>query len=81
MESPHNSQKQTCVCIYVCVQLFSGLEQDGRDEELMEIRFLAKKLAMNFSINLRLIRKPLLALHQCVSAAALSAACIVCVCV
>ncbi|RXN22212.1 cohesin subunit SA-1-like protein [Labeo rohita] len=38
--------------------------KDGRDEELTEIRLLAKKLAMNFSINLRLIRKPLLVLHQ-----------------
>ncbi|XP_042626437.1 cohesin subunit SA-1 isoform X5 [Cyprinus carpio] len=45
-------------------KLFSGLEQDRCDEELTEIRLLAKKLAMNFSINLRLIRKPLLALHQ-----------------
>ncbi|ROL53580.1 Cohesin subunit SA-1 [Anabarilius grahami] len=33
-------------------------------EKLMEIRLLAKKLAVNFSINLRLVRQPLLALHQ-----------------
>ncbi|XP_052010665.1 cohesin subunit SA-2 [Xyrauchen texanus] len=55
------SAKTVCLCLQ---QLFSGLNQDCRDEEMTEIRLLAKKLAMNFSINLRLIRKPLLALHQ-----------------
>ncbi|XP_065098425.1 cohesin subunit SA-1 [Paramisgurnus dabryanus] len=55
------SAKTVCLCLQ---QLFSSLDQDRHDEELTEIRFLAKKLAMNFSINLRLIRKPLLALHQ-----------------
>ncbi|XP_043087259.1 cohesin subunit SA-2 [Puntigrus tetrazona] len=61
MISSVESARTVCLCLQ---QLFSGLEQEGRDEELTEIRFLAKKLAMNFSINLRLIRKPLLALHQ-----------------
>ncbi|XP_058653102.1 cohesin subunit SA-1 isoform X2 [Onychostoma macrolepis] len=61
MISSVESARTVCLCLQ---QLFSGLEQDGRDEELTEIRFLAKKLAMNFSINLRLIRKPLLVLHQ-----------------
>ncbi|XP_056625345.1 cohesin subunit SA-3 [Triplophysa dalaica] len=55
------SAKTVCLCLQ---QLFSGLDQDRRDEELTEIRILAKKLATNFSINQRLIRKPLLALHQ-----------------
>ncbi|XP_016115314.1 cohesin subunit SA-1-like [Sinocyclocheilus grahami] len=61
MISSVESARTVCLCLQ---QLFSGLEQDRRDEELSEIRLLAKKLAMNFSINLRLIRKPLLALHQ-----------------
>ncbi|KAI2656638.1 Cohesin subunit SA-1 [Labeo rohita] len=61
MISSVESARTVCLCLQ---QLFSGLEQDGRDEELTEIRLLAKKLAMNFSINLRLIRKPLLVLHQ-----------------
>ncbi|XP_067312828.1 cohesin subunit SA-1 isoform X4 [Pseudorasbora parva] len=55
------SARTVCLCLQ---QLFSGLEQDCRDEELMEIRSLAKKLAVNFSINLRVVREPLLALHQ-----------------
>ncbi|XP_042626435.1 cohesin subunit SA-1 isoform X4 [Cyprinus carpio] len=61
MISSVESARTVCLCLQ---QLFSGLEQDRCDEELTEIRLLAKKLAMNFSINLRLIRKPLLALHQ-----------------
>ncbi|XP_052471002.1 cohesin subunit SA-1 isoform X2 [Carassius gibelio] len=61
MISSVESARTVCLCLQ---QLFSGQEQDRRDEELAEIRLLAKKLAMNFSINLRLIRKPLLALHQ-----------------
>ncbi|KAA0709804.1 Cohesin subunit SA-1 SCC3 -like protein 1 [Triplophysa tibetana] len=55
------SAKTVCLCLQ---QLFSGLDQDHRDEELTEIRILAKKLASNFSINQHLIRKPLLSLHQ-----------------
>ncbi|XP_048044969.1 cohesin subunit SA-2 isoform X1 [Megalobrama amblycephala] len=61
MISSVESARTVCLCLQ---QLFSGLEQDSRDEELMEIRSLAKKLAVNFSINLRLVRQPLLALHQ-----------------
>lgn len=61
MISSVESARTVCLCLQ---QLFSGLEQDSRDEEMMEIRSLAKKLAVNFSINLRVVREPLLALHQ-----------------
>ncbi|KAK7137452.1 hypothetical protein R3I94_013180 [Phoxinus phoxinus] len=61
MISSVESARTVCLCLQ---QLFSGLEQDCRDEEMMEIRSLAKKLAVNFSINLRVVREPLLALHQ-----------------
>ncbi|KAG1934625.1 cohesin subunit SA-2 [Pimephales promelas] len=61
MISSVESARTVCLCLQ---QLFSGLEQDRRDEEMMEIRFLAKKLAVNFSINLHVVREPLLALHQ-----------------
>ncbi|XP_072550432.1 cohesin subunit SA-3 [Salminus brasiliensis] len=45
-------------------QLFSSLGDEKQDGEMREIRDLAKRLAMSFGINLQLIRKPLLALHQ-----------------
>ncbi|XP_066498043.1 cohesin subunit SA-3 isoform X2 [Hoplias malabaricus] len=47
-------------------QLFLSLGDDEqeKEEEMREIRDLAKRLAMSFGVNLQHIRKPLLALHQ-----------------
>ncbi|KAL6475866.1 hypothetical protein MHYP_G00143650 [Metynnis hypsauchen] len=44
-------------------QMFSSL-RDEQNEEMKEIKDLAKRLAMSFGINQQHIRKPLLALHQ-----------------
>ncbi|XP_073778483.1 cohesin subunit SA-3 isoform X2 [Danio rerio] len=61
MINSEDSARTVCLCLQ---QLYAGLDLQCCDGELMEIRLLAKKLAMNFSINLRLVRKPLLSLHQ-----------------
>ncbi|XP_049323894.1 cohesin subunit SA-3 isoform X4 [Astyanax mexicanus] len=45
-------------------QMFSSLGEEDQAEEMRDIRNLAKRLAMSFGINLQLIRKPLLTLHQ-----------------
>jgi len=52
----------------VCVQLFSEmLTEDHSQQDLSEIRDLAKRLAMSFGINLHRVRKPLVALHMSVT--------------
>ncbi|KAI4871356.1 hypothetical protein NFI96_026581 [Prochilodus magdalenae] len=48
----------------MCLSLFSSLGDEQRNEEMREIRDLAKRLAASFGINLQHVRKPLLALHQ-----------------
>ncbi|KAL7849918.1 hypothetical protein SRHO_G00192670 [Serrasalmus rhombeus] len=45
-------------------QMFSSLRDEEQNEEMKEIKDLAKRFAMSFGINQQHIRKPLLALHQ-----------------
>ncbi|KAL7861045.1 hypothetical protein AOLI_G00173940 [Acnodon oligacanthus] len=45
-------------------QMFSSLRDEEQNEEMKEIKDLAKRLAMSFGINQQHIRNPLLALHQ-----------------
>ncbi|KAJ8014700.1 hypothetical protein DPEC_G00018370 [Dallia pectoralis] len=60
--SPVQSAKTVCLTLK---QLFSGLApEDWEGEEFGKIRELAKKLAMNFGIDLHRIRKPLVSLHM-----------------
>ncbi|XP_062874982.1 cohesin subunit SA-3 isoform X2 [Trichomycterus rosablanca] len=61
MMNAEESARTVCLSLQ---QLYSSLNDDGLDKGLKEIRDLAKKLAMSFSVNLQHIRKPLLALHQ-----------------
>ncbi|KAK5864520.1 hypothetical protein PBY51_015757 [Eleginops maclovinus] len=59
--SPIQSAKTICLCLQ---QLFSEmLTEDHSQQNLSEIRELAKKLAMSFGVDLHRIRKPLVALH------------------
>ena len=59
-----------CVCVCVCVymsQMFTALGDENHSrQEFVELREEARRHAMSFGINLHVIRKPLLALHQCV---------------
>ena len=51
--------------MFVCAQVFSEmLTEDHSQQDLSEIRELAKKLAMSFGIDLHRVRKPLMALHM-----------------
>ncbi|RVE67552.1 hypothetical protein OJAV_G00103820 [Oryzias javanicus] len=59
--NPVQSAKTVCLCLQ---QMFSEmLIDDPSQQDLTEIRDLAKKLAMTFGIDLQRIRKPLVALH------------------
>ncbi|XP_068448835.1 cohesin subunit SA-1-like isoform X2 [Clinocottus analis] len=59
--NPILSAKTVCLCLQ---QLFSEmLTEDHSRQDLIEIRDLAKRLAMSFGINLNRVRKPLVALH------------------
>lgn len=40
------------------------LTEDPKDQNLGEIRDLAKKLAMSFGVDLERVREPLVALHM-----------------
>ncbi|XP_019900399.1 cohesin subunit SA-3 [Esox lucius] len=60
--SPVQSAKTVCLTLK---QLFSGLAlEEWEGKEFGEIRELAKKLAMNFGIDLNRIRQPLVSLHM-----------------
>ncbi|KAB5554165.1 hypothetical protein PHYPO_G00047050 [Pangasianodon hypophthalmus] len=59
--SPVESARTICLSLQ---QLYSSLGDEAHDEEMRDIRDVAKKLAMSFGINLQHIRKPLIALHQ-----------------
>ncbi|XP_060757256.1 cohesin subunit SA-1 [Neoarius graeffei] len=59
--SPVESARTICLSLQ---QLYSSLGDEDHDEEMRDIRDVAKKLAMSFGINLQPIRKPLIALHQ-----------------
>ncbi|XP_028315452.1 cohesin subunit SA-1 [Gouania willdenowi] len=60
--NPIQSAKTICLSLQ---QLFSEmLTEDHSRKDLIEIRDLAKRLAMSFGIDLRRVRKPLLALHM-----------------
>ncbi|KAF3838690.1 hypothetical protein F7725_010458 [Dissostichus mawsoni] len=60
--SPVQSAKTVCLSLQ---QLFSEmLTEDHSQQDLSEIRELAKKLAMSFGIDLHRVRKPLVALHM-----------------
>ncbi|XP_072252473.1 cohesin subunit SA-2-like [Leuresthes tenuis] len=60
--SPVQSAKTVCLSLQ---QLFSEmLTEDHSQQDLSEIRDLAKRLAMSFGINLHRVRKPLVALHM-----------------
>ncbi|XP_053505502.1 cohesin subunit SA-3 isoform X1 [Ictalurus furcatus] len=61
MMSPVESARTICLSLQ---QLYSSLDDEGHDEEMRDIRDVAKKLTMSFGINLQHIRKPLIALHQ-----------------
>ncbi|XP_017309169.1 cohesin subunit SA-1 isoform X4 [Ictalurus punctatus] len=61
MMSPVESARTICLSLQ---QLYSSLVDEGHDEEMRDIRDVAKKLTMSFGINLQHIRKPLIALHQ-----------------
>ncbi|XP_034064022.1 cohesin subunit SA-2 isoform X2 [Gymnodraco acuticeps] len=60
--SPVQSAKTVCLSLQ---QLFSEmLTEDHSQQDLSEIRELAKKLAMSFGVDLHRVRKPLVALHM-----------------
>ncbi|KAM4555694.1 cohesin subunit SA-2 [Odontesthes bonariensis] len=60
--SPVQSAKTVCLSLQ---QLFSEmLTEDHSQQDISEIRDLAKRLAMSFGINLHRVRKPLVALHM-----------------
>ncbi|KAK2904399.1 hypothetical protein Q8A73_011056 [Channa argus] len=60
--NPVQSAKTVCLCLQ---QLFSEmLTEEHTRQDLLEIRDLAKKLAMSFGIDLLRVRKPLVALHM-----------------
>ncbi|KAL2088594.1 hypothetical protein ACEWY4_015493 [Coilia grayii] len=59
---PVESAKTVCLSLQ---QIFTSLlEEPHTRQHFMELRELARLYAMSFGINLHLIRKPLLALHQ-----------------
>ncbi|XP_024859964.1 cohesin subunit SA-1 [Kryptolebias marmoratus] len=59
--SPIQSAKTVCLSLQ---QLFSEMLTDGQNQQdLSDIRDLAKKLAMSFGIDLHRVRKPLVSLH------------------
>lgn len=54
--------------MFVRVQLFSEmLTEDHSRQDVLEIRDLAKRLAMSFGVDLNRVRKPLVALHMSVT--------------
>ncbi|KAJ8246867.1 hypothetical protein GJAV_G00256240 [Gymnothorax javanicus] len=56
------SAKTVCLCLQ---QLFSECPQpEGEEQELREIRELARRLAMTFGVDLHRVRKPLVSLHE-----------------
>ncbi|KAM9740869.1 cohesin subunit SA-1 [Menidia menidia] len=60
--NPVQSAKTVCLSLQ---QLFSEMLTESRcQQDLSEIRELAKRLAMSFGINLHRVRKPLVALHM-----------------
>ncbi|XP_026186093.1 cohesin subunit SA-2 [Mastacembelus armatus] len=60
--NPVQSAKTVCLCLQ---QMFSEmLTEEHSRQNLLEIRDLAKKLAMSFGVNLNRVRKPLVALHM-----------------
>ncbi|XP_034037865.1 cohesin subunit SA-2 [Thalassophryne amazonica] len=60
--NPVQSAKTVCLSLQ---QMFTEMLIEGRgNEDLGEIRDLAKRLAMSFGIDLKIIRKPLVALHM-----------------
>ncbi|XP_027027588.1 cohesin subunit SA-3 isoform X1 [Tachysurus fulvidraco] len=59
--SPVESARTICLSLQ---QLYFSLGDEGHDEDMRDIRDLAKKLAMSFGVTLQHIRQPLIALHQ-----------------